>query len=103
VEAILAEMPVKREKGIKPLGPDQGKGCAVGKAEVLIGMPQEDALRFGLYGWSDAVDDDPRGLEGAKELRGKAVARASTDEGARLIHDIVRGVKERNRGRCFLN
>src|SRR5574342_501168 len=91
-EAILTEVPVKGENGIKPFGPDQGKRCAVRETEILIGMVQEDALRFGLYGWSDAEDDNPRGFQGTKELRGKAVARAGTDEGARLIHDIVRGV-----------
>src|SRR5574337_290786 len=56
-------------------------------------MAQEDALRFSLYGRGDAEDDNPRGLEGTQELGGKAVARAGTDEGARFIRDIVRGVK----------
>jgi hypothetical protein len=93
VEAILTEVPVKGENGIEPFGLDQGKGCAVGETEILIGMPQEDAFRFGLCGRSDAKDDNPGGLEGTQELRGMAMARAGPDQCARLIHDVIRSVK----------
>src|SRR5574341_859287 len=56
-------------------------------------MAQEDTFRFCLDGWSDAKEDNTRGPEGAEELRGKAMACARTDEGARFIHDIIRRVK----------
>ena len=60
-KAILTEVPVKRENRVKSLGLDQGKGCAVGEAEVFIRMAQENALRLGLDRWGDAKDDNSRG------------------------------------------
>jgi hypothetical protein len=92
-KAILTEVPVKRKNRLKSLDLDQGKGCAVGEAEVFIRMAKENALRLGLDRWGDAKDDNSRGSSGPKELRGKAVARTGPDERARFIHDVVRGVK----------
>src|SRR3990172_744642 len=90
-ESVLAEVAVKGEDRPKAFGVDQGEGCAVREAEVLVRVANEDALCLGLDGRRDKDQPNAGGFQGAQERDCAGVIRTGPDERTRLVHDVVRG------------
>src|SRR3972149_4659673 len=90
-ESVLAEVPVKGEDRPQAFGVDQGEGCAVREAEVLVRVANEDALCLGLDGRRDTDQPNAGGFQGGQERDCAGVIRTGPGGRARPGHDVGGG------------